>query len=308
MVMLPAMLPLGPFDDPGQFFRGGIKGFATQTVDMLQSSFTTSAIQIAVSIFRQSSLGVIRAGAMAVFAIPATYIMAGVMFLLITAFDYISVFILRAGDSGTDDDAIAGILSLLGISWDSATKQAVMDENYQQWAMAEDSGQVLAPLVLIFIIWLIALIMAGFLIFRLMGLMVLTSVTPVVIMSQPLEAAKGLLKGFGIMLVALLVAKPFSAVVLKLGMVLSATAGSTWQFLAGMIALLMAAVMPVLTMKLMSFIGGGAGEGFMGGGVHMAQKGGGLVRGAGRTARGWGRGARRTAGRAAMAPLRVGRR
>ena len=346
------------FGSPGEFFQDGIKGFATQTVDLLRASFTTSnlsenwwvsvvggtvrthvgsavtevqhpgmlnqlvlvmapilvllaAVQVGISVFRQSSIGVIRAGVAAVFAVPATYLVAGLMYFVITIVDHISVFILGAGNSGDGDDAIAGVLSLLGISWDGTKDEAVLDENYQQWAMASEAGQVLAPLLLMILIWVLSLILAAFLVFRMMALMLLTSATSVVVMSQPLSAAKGLLKGFGTIVLALLAAKPAAAVVLKMGMVLSASAEDMWQFLAGIVALLMAAVMPVLTMKLMSFGGGGAGESIMGGGVGIGQTGlrhaRGLGRGVGRSGSRMVRGAGGTAGRTARSTVR-GRR
>ncbi|GAB3249182.1 hypothetical protein [Arthrobacter pigmenti] len=270
-----------------------------------------AAVQIGISVFRQSSIGVIRAGVAAVFAVPATYIVAGLMYFVITIFDHISVFILGTGNSGTGDGAIAGVLSLMGISWDGTKDQVVLDENYQQWAMASEGGQVLVPLLLMGVIWLLSLILAAFLIFRLMALMILTSATPVVVMSQPLSAAKGLLKGFGTIVLALLMAKPAAAVVLKMGMVLSASAEEMWQFLAGIVALLMAAMMPVLTMKLMNFGGGGGGESIMGGGVGMGQTGlrhaKGLGRSAGRSGSRMARGTGRTVSRTARSTVR-GRR
>lgn len=249
-------------------------GMLTQLVQVMAPVLVLLVgVQVVVSLFRSSTVGLIRAGAAAVFAIPATYILAGIMFTLIQALDHVSVFILQAGNSASENDVTSGVLAMFGLTWDPATKAVVMDENYQQWAMAKDQGNpgaVLVPVLLIFVVWILALLMAGFMVFRMLGLIILTSMLPITVMSQPLEAAKGLMKAFGITALALLIAKPMSAMVLKFGMVVSSTSNSTFQFLAGLLCILMAAVMPMLMMKFMGFLTGGAGEGIIGGGTGAA--------------------------------------
>jgi hypothetical protein len=264
-------------------------------------------VQVVVSLFRSSTVGLIRAGAAAAFAIPVTYILAGMMFTLIQIMDNVAVFILQAGNQASEDEVTTGVLAMFGLTWDPATKAVVVDENYQQWAMAKDQGNpgaILVPVLLIFVVWVLALLMAGFMVFRMLGLIILSSLLPVAVMSQPLEAAKGLMKGFGVTVLALLIAKPISAVVLKFGMVVSSTSSSTFQFLAGMLCILIAAVMPMLTMKFMGFLVGGAGDGIIGGGTGVGTSAGRrLERHGGQTVRT----VARTGGRVARTPGRIAR-
>jgi hypothetical protein len=265
------------------------------------------AAQVVVSLFRSSTVGLIRAGATAVFAIPATYILAGIMFTLIQVMDNISVYILAAGNNDGEDAVTTTVLALFGLTWDPATKSVVLDENYQQWALAKDQnnpGAILVPVILIFVIWIIALLLAAFMVFRMLGLIVLASLLPIAAMSQPLEAAKGIFKGFGTTALALLIAKPLSALVLKLGFVISATSNTTFQFLAGILCLLMAAVMPVLTMKFMAFLTGGAGDGIIGGGSGIGSAAGRRFERHGGSAL---RSTRQMSSRIARMPARIGR-
>jgi hypothetical protein len=230
------------------------------------------AVQVAVSLFRQSTVGLIRAGAAAVFSIPATYVLAGIMFTLIQILDKVSMWILAAGTNDGEDAVVGEVLALFGLTWDPATKAVVLDENYQAWAMAKDQdnpGAILVPMILIFVVWIVAMLLAAFMVYRLLALTILASLLPVAVMSQPLEAAKGMAKGFGLTILALLLAKPISALVLKLGMIISSTANSTFQFLAGLMCLFVAAIMPTLTTKFISFLTGGAGDGIIGGGGQI---------------------------------------
>lgn len=261
------------------------------------------AVQVAVSLFRQSTLGLIRAGAAAVFSIPATYILAGMLFAVIQIMDKMAVIILAAGSNDGEDAVVGSVLALFGLTWDPATKAVVLDENYQAWAMAKDQenpGAILLPMILIFVVWLVAMILAAFMVFRLLALTILASLLPIAILSQPLEAAKGMAKGFGLTILALLLAKPIAALVLKMGMVISSTASTTFQFLAGLMCLFVAAIMPLVTTKFISFLTGGAGDSIMGAsgqlgsgaGRRLERHGGGAFRSASRT---FGGGVRRLA-------------
>lgn len=265
-----------------------------------------AVVQVVISLFRQSTLGLIRAVAAAVYAIPLTYVVAGIMYVLITVADNITVMILNAGNGG-ENEAVASIMGLFGLSWDPGTKKILMDENYQQWAMAKDQGNpgaIMLPALMVLVVLVMAFILTGFMVFRLMSLIVLSSLTPVAVMSQPLGAAKGLMSGFATTSLALLLSKPLAGLILKIGMLVSTTSTSQWQFVAGLIAMGMAAVMPLASMKFASFITG-SGEGIIGAGAGLGQS---LGRRFERHGGGAVRGATRTAGRVARAPSRVLRR
>ena len=263
--------------------------------------------QVVVSLFRQSTLGLIRAVAAAVYGIPLTYVVAGIMYVLITVMDNISVMVLNAGVGG-ENEAVGTIMGLFGLSWDPSTQKILMDENYQQWAMAKDQGNpgaVLLPALMVLVVLVMAFILTGFMVFRLMALVVLASLTPVAVMSQPLGAAKGLMSGFATTTLALLLSKPLAALILKIGMTFSTTSTSQWQFVAGLVAMGMAAVMPLTSMKFASFLTGSAGDGIIGGGSGLGQSAGRRLE---RHGGGAIRGATRTTGKVLRAPARLMRR
>ncbi|WP_422759312.1 hypothetical protein [Paenarthrobacter sp. C1] len=266
-----------------------------------------AVVQVVISVFRQSTLGMIRAVAAAIYAIPLTYVVAGIMYLLITVGDNVTVMILQAGTGG-EDEAVGTIMGLFGLSWDPTANKVLLDENYQQWAMAKDQGNpgaVMLPALMVLLVWIMAFILTGFMVFRLMALIVLASLTPVAVMSQPLGAAKGLMSGFASTSAALLLSKPLAALILKIGMLVSTTSTSQWQFVAGLIAMGMAAVMPLASMKFASFLTGSAGDGIIGGGSGLAQSGGRRLE---RHGGGAVRGATRTASKVIRAPARLLRR
>ncbi|WP_185751344.1 hypothetical protein [Arthrobacter sp. 31Y] len=229
------------------------------------------------------------------------------MYLLITVGDNVTVMILQAGTGG-EDEAVGTIMGLFGLSWDPTANKVLLDENYQQWAMAKDQGKpgaVMLPALMVLLVW-----DHGLHSDRVHGLPThgpdrAGIPDPVAVMSQPLGAAKGLMSGFASTSAALLLSKPLAALILKIGMLVSTTSTSQWQFVAGLIAMGMAAVMPLASMKFASFLTGSAGDGIIGGGSGLAQSGGRRLE---RHGGGAVRGATRTASKVIRAPARLLRR
>lgn len=237
------------------------------------------AFQILLSAFRSSSAGFLRAISTAIFAVPATYGLAGLMYLVLDAVDRLTMWILEAGAGGDGDSeevVMAALLNLFGLTYDPDSGDVLMDENYQHWAMAADQGdpgKVLMPWILMIIIWALCLILMGMMLFRTVVVMLLTIFLPVATFSLALEGAKAIFFRWLSVVVALIIAKPLAAAAVMFGMSLGAMEDSWVQLVAGMIVIAVAAAMPLGMLVLVSFATGGASDGIERAGVS-ASKGG----------------------------------
>lgn len=271
-----------------------------------------AAVQVVISLFRQSTLGLVRAVVACFFAVPVTYIVVGMMYTLMVLFDQISQWILVAGGGG-DDEAMSAILALFGMTWNPAKQEVLLDESYQQWKVAFDTGNpggIMFPFIICLLIVFVAFIMMCMMVYRTMALVIMASLTPIAVMSQSLDVAKGILSKWGSTVLGLLIAKPAAAVIIKMGMVLSSTSDQFFQMAAGILAMLMAAAMPILAGKFTGFVGAG-GDGVNEGGGHMlngaGRRGGRVLSGGGRRVSRAGGSARRSVSRGVRRLSSVGK-
>src|SRR5699024_10307398 len=139
------------------------------------------AIQVIMSMPRGSTAGLLRAMAVAVFALPATYIVTGLVWLVVTGMDEMSLWNLQIGTEDGTDEAMSGLLALFGMTWDSDAHEVLLDENYIQWQWAVQDGvggRVLVSFVLGLVIWLVCLVLILMMVFRLIGILILTVFMP----------------------------------------------------------------------------------------------------------------------------------
>src|SRR5699024_9134234 len=153
------------------------------------------AVQVIMSMLRGSTAGLLRAMAMAVFALPATYIVTGLVWLVVTGMDEVSLWILQTGAEDGTDEAMSGLLALFGMTWDSDAQEVLLDENYIQWQWAVqdgDGGRVLVSFVLGLVIWLVCLVLILMMVFRLVGILVLTVFMPAAVFAVSFEGSKAI--------------------------------------------------------------------------------------------------------------------
>lgn len=258
-------------------------------------------IQVALSALRGSTAGMLRAVLVAVFSVPMTYVTVGLIWLALGATHQLTIWILTVGAGETDgeDQAVAGVLALFGFTYDPASDNVVMDENYAQWQMATDAeqvGGVIVAFIVAVVIFVSCLILMAMMIFRLVGILVLAAFAAPAIFSLALEPAKAVAARWLSMIVALLLAAPVAAVIVRMGMVAAVLSTDWVQMVAGVVLVLMASAMPLTMLTMVQFMSGGASDAFERSGVHAAQ-------GAGRTA---GRSMRAASGRAGRMASRAG--
>lgn len=223
------------------------------------------AFQLVLATIRQSSAGFIRAAGTAVFAIPATYVLAGLMWLVLRGVDELTMGILRMGSGGGDSDEVvmSALLNLFGLAYDPNSEDVLMDENYAHWSMAvEDgaAGRAVLPWIIAAIIFVLCLILMAMMLFRTTVLMLLAIFLPIAVFSFALEGAKSIFFRWLSVVAALIIAKPLAAATVMFGMTLGATTDSWEQLVAGMIVVAVAAAMPVGMILLVSFATGGSSD------------------------------------------------
>lgn len=254
-------------------------------------------LQVIMSMIRGSVAGLMRAMAMAVFALPTTYIVTGLIWLIVTGLDDVSIWILQTGTTDGTDEAMSGLLALFGMTWDPDEQEILLDENYMQWQWAVQDGEVgrsLVSFLVGLIIWLACLVLILMMVFRLIAILILTVFMPAAIFSVSFEGSKAIFSRWSGVMLGLALAKPMASVVVKLGLVLSSMGGNWIEAAIGLVIIIVAAAMPLVLAPLFAAVTGGGSTAIDQAGAGLGRSGGGrLERGAGRTSRSVGRGARK---------------
>lgn len=232
-------------------------------------------IQLIMSMYRRSTTGMIRAMLAGFFAIPATYMTTGFLFLFIKAMDWLSNFILGIGTDSGEDAAMQSILGLFGMTWNGEANKVALDENYQQWSMARDpdnTGGGFVGLLIMLVVFLCGLFLLVMMTFRTFALMVLAAFAPIAVFSLANDAAKAMFGRWLSVVIGLLLAKPAAAVVMKMGMTLSTTAGdSVYPMAVGIISMIAAGMMPIVAGSFVVFVNNNSHAGIDSAGINHAQ-------------------------------------
>lgn len=272
--------------------------------------FIFVTFQVVASVFRASTVGMIRALATAVMAVPVTYIVAGLVFLIMQAIDAVTMWILDVGADGSSgqDIALTAILGMFGLAYapdasDEQVGDVVLDENSAIWAMADGGmvGTVILPFIVAIILWLISMLLMLMMVFRTVAILVLTMFSPIAVFSVSFEAAKGIFTKWISVVAALMLSKPVAAAIIKMGTVMVAISDDWTRMISGMVLFLVAAAMPLFMLTFVTFMTGDSSRG-----MEAAAVGGGMMA-ASRTKRG-ASGAARRGMRMGSRAMRGGRR
>lgn len=223
------------------------------------------AVQVVLSAVRGSTAGMLRAFLAAVFSIPATYVVVGLVWMAMGATQQLTLWILQVGSGGTDgqDEAVAGVLGLFGLTYDAANDEILLDENFAQWEMASENsenGMIVVAVIIALVIFFACFVLMAMMIFRLVLILILASFAAPAIFSLALEPAKALAGRWLSMMLGLIMAGPIAAAVVRLGMAMAALSTDWVQTVAGMVLVFVAAAMPILMLAVTAWLGGGAGQ------------------------------------------------
>lgn len=221
------------------------------------------AFQVMMSVFRSSTMGMVRAFAMAMLAVPLTYVLGGLIFMLLIGTDRVSQWILEVGTEETsgDDVGVSAIFSLFGMTFDPNGNDGeggvLIDANSAIWGKAgleEQPGQAILPWIVAGILTVICAILVMMMLGRTVAILALTTFAPVAVFALAADAAGSIFKKWASIIGGLLLAKPVAASIVKLGITF-ASIGEDWiQLMAGVVLIIIAAAMPLLMLALVSFM------------------------------------------------------
>src|SRR5699024_10582516 len=218
------------------------------------------AIQVIMSMLRGSSAGLLRALAMAVFALPTTYIVTGMVWLVVTGMDEVSLWILETGEEDGTDEAMSGLLALFGMMWDSDAQEVLLDENYVQWKWAVqdgDVGRVLVSFLLGLVIWFVCLVLILMMVFRLVGILIFTVFMLAAIFVVSFEGSNAIFCRLFAVVVDLVLGVKMDGVLIIVGLVLSSLGGNKIESALVIVIILVAAAMPLVLATLFADVSSG---------------------------------------------------
>lgn len=279
------------FGDSGDTFFEAVQSFAVQANGFLESAFESSNIdaswwagvvgtadtpgmlsiwmpimaiviailvfiQIAIAAYKGSGIGVLRAVAGAAFAIPMTYVMIFLVQIFSAGTDQATSYILQMG--ATENASV--FMKVFGVQISDGELVAV-NAKYDMWAaVGEKTGglSMLAPLLLMFLIWLMSIVLGVVMSLRSMGIVILSSFAGWAVAALSSDITKSWFPGWMKLIVGLLLAKPFAASVIVLAATIFNFADSGMQFFAGLAGLFIAICMPFLAISFVNFTPAGS--------------------------------------------------
>lgn len=217
-------------------------------------------LQVIMSLVRASTAGMLRAFGGAILAVPATYVLGGLIFVALRGFDYITEWILDTG-SGEDENGVAAIYRLMGLMYDPKANDGeggvLLDANYQAWQLAgraDQPGQIILPWLILLVLTILCLCLMVMMLFRVIAILIMTMFTPVAVFSLSFEAAKSVFMKWMSTVLGLLFAKPIAAAIVMFGMSMASVSSDWVQMIAGAVLVVIAAAMPLMMLGLVNFM------------------------------------------------------
>lgn len=279
------------FDDSGDTFFEAVQAFAVQANGFLESAFESSnideswwagvvgtadtpgmlsiwmpvmavviailvMIQVVFAAWRGSGVGMVRAVAGALLAIPGTYAMVILVQGLSLVSDQVTSYILERG--GAENANV--FMKIFGVQISNGELIGV-NSKYEVWAsVGEKSGglAMIAPLLLMFIMWLMSIVLGIVMALRSMVIVLLSSFAGWALASLSADITKSWFAGFMKLMVGLLLAKPFAASTIVLSATVFNFSDSGSQLFAGLAGLFIAICMPFAAVAFVNFTPAGS--------------------------------------------------
>lgn len=221
-------------------------------------------IQVVVALVRKNPAGLARAVVGGVLGIPGSYFAVWVIKQVSGVIDQITAYIISTLG---DDGGKTAIMTIFGLKLNS-------DGGWDQtlgasWAIPP-TAQVIVALIITLVAFIFVAILMFAMILRTLGIVVLASVAPLVIMTQPLEWTASWFPKWTEMLVGLLLAKPLAASVFVLTIRITSGASDFVTFTSGLVGLIICIAMPFISMNMFTFapVGGYSSAGQFEGGMR----------------------------------------
>lgn len=217
------------------------------------------AIQVVKAVAAGSSIGLARAGIGAVLGIPGTYVAVWLVQLMSAISDEITQYIL----GGQGENTASIFIKILGLQITDGKITGVAQDYYMWDGVIDKSGgwDLLGPLILAFIIWLLSILLGFVMSLRSMAIVLLASMAGWAVVSSSLEVTKSWFGTWFSMVVGLILAKPLSAALIVMSQDIFIYSNSSSQFFAGLAGLIMAIAMPFVAVNLFKFTPAGSIQG-----------------------------------------------
>ena len=211
------------------------------------------AVQAAYSALKRNKAGIIRAGLGAVAGIPLSLLAVWLIEKFTSAMDEASLFISgQMGDTPVDAFMkVFGFKKLDGVAEGELNFE--IDPEHWIWWVSGPSGAPVMGLVIMILVAIAALILNAMMLFRGFALLVAAAMAPIVVMMMPLEASKSWFTKWAELVTGLLIAKPLAFSVLTFSISMFESAEGPNATIMAIIGIIVAAFMPLLVLKFVSF-------------------------------------------------------
>lgn len=236
---------VGAGDDPGML--------RVLLVAMLPLLVALVAIQVASGVLQGRSEKILRGAAMAFAGVPLTLAAVSAIMALGGAFDGMTDFILSANG---EEANMSGFMKLFGFELNDKGEFQSVNSEYNIWrgvGKGDGGFAMIVPALLAAVMWLVSMFLGLMMSLRTMLLVFLTAFAAIAIFGLSLDATKAWFSRWVAMIVGLLLAKPMAAAVLVMGLSTFRYAATTQQFVSGLVAVFIGAVMPLAAMSLLGF-------------------------------------------------------
>lgn len=263
---------VGAGDDPGML--------RVMTVVMAPILLILVAIQVLTGVLQSRSDKILRGAAMSFGAVPLMMVLVTLIMAAASASDGVTTFILEANG---ETQNMAGFMKLFGFELNDQGEFQQVNSEYNIWRGVGDNAsgfELIVPAGLAGLVWLASMFLSFMLSLRTMMLVVLVAVAAVAVFALALDATKAWFVRWMTLVIGLLIAKPLAAVVLVMGISVFNYAATTQQFVAALVCVVVAALMPIASVGVFGFSAVAASSGserIMAGGSQGATRAGGRV-------------------------------
>lgn len=227
-------------------------------------------IQAAWSALRRNKAGIIRAGVGATLGIPASLLAVWLMEKISIAMDEVTAFISNQMGS-TPIDAFMKAFGFKPLDKPENDFGYEIDPEHWIWWVSGPQGAMILGVLMMVLVAIAAIVLNVMMIFRGFALIVAAALAPVVIMMMPWEASKSWFTKWAELVTGLLIAKPLAFSVLMFSMMLFESSEGVTQTMMGLVGMVLAALMPLLAMKFISFTPANSTSDMDAGGKSAAQ-------------------------------------
>lgn len=223
------------------------------TVVMAPVLLMLVAAQVVTGVVQSRTDKIMRGAAAAVFAVPFMMVVVTLIMAAASASDGVTTFVLEANGETAN---MSGFMKLFGFELNDQGEFQQVNSEYNIWRGVGDGAsgfELVVPAAMAGMVWLASMFLSFMLSLRTMMLVVLTAVAAVAVFALAWDVTKAWFMRWMTIIVGLLIAKPLAAAVLVMGISVFDYAATTQQFIAALVCVVVAALMPIAAVGIFGF-------------------------------------------------------